>query len=83
MAKLQSNLGKSCSDLDKNQSVKLGDGADTVLNLGIRHLYQGAVGVLVHHGEHALPSHPLVALKLQLYLSTIFVGKYSPLFPGV
>ena len=49
---------------DQYESVELGYGGDTVLHLILCHLYQGAVGLLVHHGIHSIPRHPGMYLIL-------------------
>ena len=53
----------SFSYLDQYESVQLWNRANTVLHFIFRHLYQGTVGVLVHHGVHAMTGHPWVDLK--------------------
>ena len=62
---------KTCgSYLDQYESVQLGDGGDTVLHLILRHLYQGTVGLLLHHGVHAIPSNPGIGLREKRKIST-------------
>ena len=64
--------------LDKNESVQLRDGLDTVLHLLLCDLYQG---VGVHHGVETIPSHP--GINLSRDYSGLTSRSESPLSAGV